>query len=401
MKELDDIPLTLRAGGFYLQEELDLTQNTVGRPGFVDPLLQEYTQETWSFGAFTDFVWDVWDDVTLEGGFRYNWERKRFDAEIFRGFVKLDACRTSPSGIEPPCVRTETVDHPTGTVSLKYRFDDERSVYFKYSHGWKGAQFNARNGIVANKVTDVASPEQIDAFELGIAGNWLDGRLQLNGAFFWYKYENYQVFTFTNDAREAPQRIVLNANDARLFGAELEGTVEPIDRLIFNVKFGWLESKFLDFTDTGARPVPGSINDRFQQVFDFNGNPLPNAPRFKVAASAEYTIELGSLGALIPRYDLTWTDKVYFDPTKGRGNPDLGGNSFLPANTIGQDAFALHNIRLTYRAPSGEMEISGWVRNITNEIYKTLAFDANQGPGIVGSLIGDPRTYGLSVNVSF
>jgi hypothetical protein len=41
------------------------------------------------------------------------------------------------------------------------------------------------------------------------------------------------------------------------------------------------------------------------------------------------------------------------------------------------------------------------VRNFTNEVYKTLAFDASAGPGLVGNLLGDPRTYGLSAKVKF
>mgnify|MGYP000674042353 CR=1 FL=1 len=41
------------------------------------------------------------------------------------------------------------------------------------------------------------------------------------------------------------------------------------------------------------------------------------------------------------------------------------------------------------------------MRNLTSEGYKPLAFDASAGPALVGNLIGDPRTYGLSAKVSF
>ena len=73
----------------------------------------------------------------------------------------------------------------------------------------------------------------------------------------------------------------------------------------------------------------------------------------------------------------------------------------MPRNAIGQDALLLQNVRLTYQAPSGNLEVAGWVRNLTNEVYKTLSFDSSGGPGFVGNLVGDPRTYGVSLKVSF
>ena len=133
---------------------------------------------------------------------------------------------------------------------------------------------------------------------------------------------------------------------------------------------------------------------------DYNGNSLPNAPRFKVSGNISYDFEL-SFGTITPRYEFTWSDDVYFDPSEGRGSPDVNGEPFMPENTIGQEALILHNFRLGYTVPSGNLEIAGWVRNLTDEVYKTLAFDASAGPGLVGNLIGDPRTYGLSAKVSF
>jgi outer membrane receptor protein involved in Fe transport len=45
--------------------------------------------------------------------------------------------------------------------------------------------------------------------------------------------------------------------------------------------------------------------------------------------------------------------------------------------------------------------VAGWVRNITDEVYKTLAFDASVAANLIGSLVGTPRTYGISVSFDF
>lgn len=400
--ELESTPLVWNAGFFYLQETLDLEQNTFARNPPVEPSFSSYVQDTKSLGIFGEIEWDFMDDFTLEAGGRYNWEQKRFEAEVLLdpgANGESDRCAIPPGGPVPDCTRTVTVDHPTGTVGLRYAIDELRSVYMKYSHGWKGAQFNVRDGRIAQAVTDVADPEVIDAFEFGFNGSWWDDRVSLNGAFFWYIYKNYQVFTFVNNANSVPQRVVINADDAALYGAELEGKIEPVDGLVAELRFGWLESRFLDFTDAVVRRTESQGNRRI--VNDFNGNPLPNAPRFKVSGSLSYDFQLGSVGTLTPRYDFNWSDDVFFDPSGGTGSPDVNGIIFMPKNTIGQEALLLQNFRLTYIVESGNIEVAGWVRNLTNEVYKTLAFDASAGPGLVGNLVGDPRTYGLSAKVKF
>jgi iron complex outermembrane receptor protein len=400
--ELDEVALTWKTGVYYLQEELDYSQITLAGDSLTG-VDQAFVQKTWSWGAYGGFTWQFADDFELEIGARYNWERKGFEVDITRGgFI---VCAPDAFGRQPDCgEQRRTFSEPTGTAALRWHMTDEISAYWKYSHGWKGAQFNARDGTVRNIAIDVARPERIDAYEFGFRAAWWDGRLTVDSAFFWYDYEDYQVFTFTNDADTPPQRIVLNANDAQLYGAELEMNAEPLDRLLLTLRFGWLESKFLDFTDTGSRLIAGT-GIFFEQVIDYNGNRLPNTPRFKLSGGVEYELDLTRFGSITPRWDFAWTDDFAFDPAEGRGTPRaaLPGRppTKLPQHTVGQKAYILHNFRLTYKAPGGNIELAGWVRNITNEVYKNLAFDASQSVGFVGNLIGEPRTYGGSISLTF
>jgi iron complex outermembrane receptor protein len=404
---LDGAPFGWNTGAYFLNGTLDYTQDTLAG-GDIQGLFQVYQQKTWSLGIFGDFSWEFLDDFSLEGGVRYNWERKDFDVEAIRR--QRDVCRDLIIGgsvvIQAlPCFDSVTFSAPTGALSLKYFFNEDVSAYWKYSRGWKGPQFNVGDGQTNNTIT-VAEPETIDAFEVGFNGTWFDSRLNLKGALFWYNYENYQVFLITNDFSSPPQRVVENASDARIYGAELEAKGEPLERLVMTVRFGWLESRFLDFTDSGIRrlvlsgdpPPPPQVTE---VPIDYTGNRLPNTPRFKLSGSVEYTGELGRYGSLIPRYDFSWTDDVFFDPSEGFGAPNNQGATFLPEFAIGQKAYWLHNVRLSYRSPGSNIEVAGWVRNLTDEVYKTLAFDASVSAGLVGNFVGDPRTYGVSVAVAF
>jgi outer membrane receptor protein involved in Fe transport len=129
---------------------------------------------------------------------------------------------------------------------------------------------------------------------------------------------------------------------------------------------------------------------------DWTGNRLPNTPRFKWSGTLQYTIDLGSYGFLIPRWDGAWSEDVFFDASDGRGIPNNAGRPQLPEYAIGQPAFWIHKVRLAWRSASEALEVAVWVDNVENEVYKTLAFDASEGANLVGNQVGDPRTYGVT-----
>ena len=133
---------------------------------------------------------------------------------------------------------------------------------------------------------------------------------------------------------------------------------------------------------------------------DFTGNRLPNTPRFKISGSIKYVFEFFG-GTLTPVYNVVYTDDVFFDPSNGRGAPNNQNNIFLPDYTIGQKGFMLHDLRLTWTDPTAALSTSFWIRNMTNEVYKQVGFDASATAGLVGNFLGDPRTFGLSVKLTY
>ena len=267
---------------------------------------------------------------------------------------------------------------PTGLVRLTYRFRDDTHAYWKYSRGWKPGTFNATSSEASG--VSVAKPETIDAFETGVRGSWFDGRVGLDLAFFYYSYKDYQLFTAQQFAGGQPEFVILNAPSAEVYGAEVDAVARPWMGAFVNVRFGWLQSQFLDFVQIQQdnEPAPGGgpltvVSRELQNT----GNPLLNSPRFKVSLTGEQTLPLGRWGSVTGRYDGVWTDVNYFDATEGRGIPNTDNIEFLPEDTIAQPAFWLHNLRVSYRTPNGRIELAGWVRNLTNQSYKTFAFDGS------------------------
>jgi outer membrane receptor protein involved in Fe transport len=394
--ELPDTPLRWEAGGYYLMEQLQ--SEIFLEIGGLSNLLREYQQDLYSFAFYGGFSWDFLDDFTLEGGVRYNWERKTFD------FVETSV--DIPNIPSRPADGAKTWTAPTGTISLTYRIREDISAYWKYGRGFKAGHFNANpNAQLSDDKAEPARPEFIDAFETGLRGRWFDGRFAMGGALFYYKYVDYQVFIFEDNPGTPPTLEIINADDAEVYGAELDARIEPLvgwvpspfEGLVITTRFSWLESQFLDFTNTVFRE--DALSQNIPVVVDFSGNQLINSPRFKVSGAVEWTFDLGRWGQVIPRYDFAWSDDVFFDPSEGRGSLGFDSQPNKPDFAVGQPAFWLHNLRLSYRTPAGNMEIAGWVRNLMDTRYKSYAFDASFFSKVVINFVGEPRTFGADLSI--
>jgi outer membrane receptor protein involved in Fe transport len=387
---LADTAVQWRAGAYAHYQDLDVevTNDFGGNPGAA---FRQYTEKTVSYALYGGLTWDLFDDFTVEGGVRWNWERKELDYFLINIGVELT---DEPSNVW---------EAPTGSLALTYRLTDRVALSWKYARGWKSGHYNGTSSNIRG--VTVAEPEEIDSFEVALKGSWFDDRVSLGASLFYYIYENYQVFVVADDFSSQPQIEVINANDAEVYGSEIDLKIEPLDGLLLTARVGWLESQFLDFTQEVPVSVlnfgPPPRTDTFSVTRDYSGNRLINSPRWKVSLGAEYTIGLGRYGSLIPRYDGAWSDDVFFDPTQGRGVPNSMGERYKPRCTIAQCAFWLHNVRLGYRTPEGNIEIGGWVRNLTDEQYKTYAFDASTFAQTVIVFTGEPRMFGLDLTVRF
>ena len=399
--ELAAEPVTWSLGGYYLREELDndgTTFVTLNPDNANFNTRRVYSQKIDSYAFWGDFGWEFADDFTLEGGVRWNWERKQFEFRKIGGNFQ---------GSTVSAREEATFQTPTGQLILTYHIDADKAAYARYTRGFKAGHFNA----LASRNLDAppAKEEYNDAWETGLRGAWFGGLMSLGAAGFYYKYENYQVFLFSDssDVASPPFLEIVNAKQAENYGIELDGQIAPlrgwapriVEGLRVSGNFGWLHGEYLDFTTTRFfKPQVGPVNPI---PVSYAGLPLQNAPEFKASGTVEWTFDLGRWGYLIPRYDVNWSDDVFFDPNEGHGSIDESGKGALPDYAIGQKAFYLHNVRLAYRIPTGNVELAGWVRNVEDTVYKNFAFDASKFTGVTINFPGQPRTIGFDVVVTF
>jgi outer membrane receptor protein involved in Fe transport len=400
-----ELPINWSVGGFALIEEISAnTEIFLPTNAQIRAVTErDWTQKLYSGAGYFSFDWDFFDDFTLDGGVRYNWEKKEMDMVAVGNGLTPESSPDGSDSRQPKRLGEEKIwQEPTGTLRLTYRFREDTHAYWKYTRGWKGGHFNVT--VASGSEITIGEPETLDAFEAGLRGSWFNGRLGLSSSIFHYAYEDYQIFTVVIPLAGTPEFVVLNASDAEVYGGELEMTARPIPGLFLEARASWLETQFLEFIQEQAQTrTLGLRKVNFIRELDFSGNSLLNSPEFKVSLTADQTVPLGRYGSMNFRWDGAWTDEVAYDASEGAGTPTFEGIQFMPDNTIGQKAYWLHNFRVGYRTPDGGIELAAWVRNATDEVYKTFAFDASalQINRTTIYFLGDPRTYGLSLTATF
>jgi outer membrane receptor protein involved in Fe transport len=382
------------AGFFFLYEELTSSDFLSDTQEF--QIDQGFDQKLTSLAPYLAGEFDLVEEgaipgvyaLTLSGGVRYNREKKEYT---------LSSRVTGPFSaaviLEFPEISAKKTWHePTGDVQLSYTpFSNAYGSllsYLRYGRGFKNGHFNKDVTISGGDpvpVLDPVEPEYNDALEFGVRTHWFDDRVIFNAALFRYWYRDLQVFDIVNSPGRLPTRKLFNG-DADVRGAELELHLRPLPGLLISGNMGWLDSEYEDLTVIKTIPIPRFPNP-IPVEFDYTGNSLVNAPEWNLAVFAEYELPLFGWGFLIPHYDANYRSKTYHDPQM--------------LDPISQEGYWLHNARIAYRTPDGQIELAFWVRNLFEEEYKLDTFDQSRTANSILELWAPPRTYGVTLSLNW
>lgn len=321
-----------------------------------------FDTETTSWAAFGQVAYSVSDAVTLTGGLRFTNDEKTMRQVFLLGVV--------PGGVVYDGSTIGDLarqDEDNVSYSAKFTWDvsDATMVYAGISNAFKSGTFNTGFGPVAVGEYSV-EPEELTSFELGFKSELGGGRHRLTGAAFYYDYKDHQAFVYRN-----LNQVLFNA-DAEVTGAELEWTGLPTDA--FEISAG---ISLLDTTVKSVRDSSGTVRDREMVI----------APDVSINAMARYTWDLAGDSAVAAQVDASYSSDVFFDNLNQPG--------------LKEDAYTKLNARLSWLSGDERWEIAAWVKNLTDEVYRIYAFDLTADLGYVQEVYAAPRTYGVSVGVSF
>ncbi|MEC9068032.1 MAG: TonB-dependent receptor [Pseudomonadota bacterium] len=310
-----------------------------------------------------------------------------------------------PNAVEPGRTRDDDFSY---TLRAAFDVTDRLNAYVTYATGFKASSVNLSRdsrplpadytpgpygstilapsspirdaGLAVPNLTTgtrFAGPEEAEVYEIGLKGDFPG--LRFNMALFDQTLEGFQsnVFTGTGFA-------LANAGEQSTRGFEFDSVIQPADPLVFTFALTYLDPKYDSF--------PNST------LGDLSGARPAGIPEWTLATSATYTHEFGMSGnALIGRLDYYHESNTQItDGLTGFGSNEAG---IAMARLFRREVNQV-NASLTLALDMG-LEISGFVRNLTNQRYMTQIFDGVAQAGTVSGYPNQPRTYGGTVRFKF
>jgi iron complex outermembrane receptor protein len=337
-------------GIFYLNIEADLRVEESGDiffgPGAIFGI--DALQNTKTYAIFAQTEFDLSDKLALTAGLRLNRDEKDYDLKSPDfGFTDYT------SNIDD--------DDYSAKIQLDYRPNDNWLVYGGVSRGIKSGGFNLPLTPVDGTPIEYDG-ETLTSFELGFKAS-LGDTTRLNASVYYYDYEDYQAFNidpFFNT-------LLFNA-EAENTGAEIELIMNPVKGMDILLGVAYLDSEVTNLTDTASFPS--------------GKEEAPMAPELTLNGLARYSWPaLG--GNLSVQGDFSWKDDHKFN--------------LATSAPVLEDSYGIVNAKIGYATNDEAWTGSIFVKNITDEEYRSFAIDATAFFGSHENILGNERWVGANV----
>jgi iron complex outermembrane recepter protein len=259
---------------------------------------QAFVQGEHAYSVFGSLNWNATDALKLSAGIRGSEVKKNATithyyataTQPYGGLVPLPVSIVPiPSAILgplPPVFTGEHTDHawmPSGSIQLQ--IDPNVMTYFSYARGFKAGGFNGSDTTV-NAASVPFQPEYVNAYELGVKGEWLARRLLVNIDVFRSNYRDLQSPVTLLSPSGVLESVVRNAASAQTQGVELEAQWLPSDRLRLSANASYIDAYFLDYKNG-----PPTLAQQFQVIEsrDLSGQSTGISPPFSASVTATFT----------------------------------------------------------------------------------------------------------------
>ncbi len=361
-------------GFYYLDIEVNDSNGAESEP-FIDPasdtpalsgLDNPYTTTTESWSLFGQMEFDFTDRLTGIFGARYIQDDKTHDYAINAvDFIPGTVQRNGNPNILANLGTYSGVRNDnlwSARASLEYRPGDDLLLYGSYNRGVKGGGFNSPIFPVEtfDDATFSYAPEELNAYEAGFKYDFAGGLARINGAFYYYDYDNYQAFQIVGI-----DTITQNAQ-AESRGFEIELQASPTDNL--SILFG------AAYNDVDVKLGPGIPETTSVQSPEWNFNGL-----------VRYDAPMPNGGSLGMQMDFQYRSELFF--------------ALTGLETVREDGYSVFNAAVSYTTPNDRWSATFFIENLTDEEYLVQTFDLSGLDvfGLTEQYYGRPRWAGVRV----
>ena len=346
-----------------------------------------------SAAVFGQVDWTITNKLHLLPGIRYNYDKKiaNYLRETYGGLQTTDpALLALKNAVYTNQAFDTSVDETnfSGQLTLQYKANERFNAFGTYSVSYKPIGINigglpTANGQVLIDLAKV-NPERVHHYEFGVKTRPTPQSV-LNVVFHNTDIYDYQTQVQTPEPG-VNRGYLANAEQVRVMGVEVDGSIRFSNALSFYGSVAYTDAKYVSFKNA---PVPLEETGGEQAFKDISGGVLPGVSKWAGSVGGEVS---GS-GKFLAQ------DGRFFFAADGYYRSQFS-SSPSPSQYLNIDGYALVNARVGFRASNGT-SIFVWSRNLLNQNYFEQLLPAPGNAGQYGAVLGDPRTYGVTLRYSF
>ncbi|MFT4025680.1 MAG: TonB-dependent receptor [Novosphingobium sp.] len=356
-------PATWTLGAYYFDYEVQGYQRrtTSAAVGPRPPVYYDLQSNSWAVFANVDFA--LTPQLTATGGIRYTEENKLYDLNntdtgpVFNVGTVGDLAKRDDNNV-------------SFNARLSWKPSSSQLYYIGVARSYKAGTFNVGYTSIATSAISVR-PEKLTSYEAGAKFFSANGRYSLSAAVFHYDYKDSQAYQFDGVALSST---TFN-RDAKITGAELEISAQPIAGLKLRGSLSYLDAKLLKVQ------LPGLANNG--PIVDTQ---MPLAPKWSGNLSASYSFAAPFGGNFGIQGDVSFKSSQYFDAFNS------------PSQKEG--AYAVANARVSWTNANDSLTLAVFADNVADKRYRTAAFDL-AFLGMATEVWAKPRWFGGSVTYRF
>ncbi|PJG44965.1 hypothetical protein CAF53_26150 [Sphingobium sp. LB126] len=379
-------------GANYIRDKIvERQRSTSTQSGFsivgVSAFDNNNRQKADTKSIYGNITYSFAEGLKLESGLRYTKQKRNFTAcsraddivtaTIYSNRLKLpiaigDCLTLGPTGV-PGVQRDKLVeDSLSWRATLNWQASADFLAYATVSRGYKGGSFPISGATSYLQYRPVKQESLLD-LEAGLKASLFDRRAQLNLAGFYYEYQDKQVRgKFIDAATKLAFSGLVNVPKSRLYGAEAQLSLRLSRALTIGADATYVNSKI---------SAPFANVDFYGFSKDFEGEPLPFAPKWSMVGRADFDQPVTEHLTFFAGANVNYQSST---------NAALGQQ---PAADI--RSFYTLDVRAGIRTLDDKVTVSVWGRNITNQYYWT---GVNLVLDVVSRYAAQPATYGMTLS---
>ncbi|QSW90386.1 TonB-dependent receptor [Flavobacterium endoglycinae] len=346
-----------------------------------------------SAAVFGQLDWAITDRLHVLPGLRYNFDKK--DAHYARTtYGGLQTNDPQLLALKKLVYSDQAFDSSTdntdfsGNITVNFKATDKINAYGTFAKSYKPVGVNVA-GLPTNSAGQplldlaVIKPEKVYHYEVGVKTSPFKNSI-FNLAFF-----NTDIKDFQTNVQAAELGVnrgyLANADKVRVRGVELDASFFISDHLTINGAATYTDGKYVKFTNA---PLPLEETGAPVSFKDVSGTDLPGASRWAGSLGGELSDRarfFGNAGKIFLAVDSYARSEFSSSPSASK---------YLVVQ-----GYAIFNARLGFRASQG-LSVHFWGRNLLNKDYYEQLLPAGGNAGQYAGVLGDQRTYGITLKYS-